>query len=249
MTNERLRDALLRNGLDLDQVAKATGVDPKTVERWITKGRSPYPRHRHAIASMVRETENYLWPDAVAAERKAEISESEVVKVYPSRNAIGRAVWNRLFENAKQDIEILVYVGMFLTEDRDLIKVLRDKAAAGTRIRLLLGDPNSREVTKRSVEENIGKGTIAAKIQHALAFFKRLDGVPGIEIKCHGTTLYNSIYRFDDDMIVNPHVYGFAAPHAPALHLRRLSSGTLFENYSESFEAVWSTAKPAKWEH
>ena len=64
MANERLRDALLRNGFDLEQVAKATGVDPKTVERWITKGRTPVPKHRRAIASMVRETESYLWPDA-----------------------------------------------------------------------------------------------------------------------------------------------------------------------------------------
>ncbi len=41
MPNERLRDALLRNGLDLDHVVRATSVDPKTVERWISKGRLP----------------------------------------------------------------------------------------------------------------------------------------------------------------------------------------------------------------
>ena len=73
MPNERLRDALLRHGLGLDQVARATSVDPKTVERWISKGRLPYPKHRRAIAAMVRESENYLWPDAIAPERKAEI--------------------------------------------------------------------------------------------------------------------------------------------------------------------------------
>jgi hypothetical protein len=76
--NDRLRDAILRNGLNLDHVSNATGVDPKTVERWITAGRTPYPRHRHTIASMVRETENYLWPDAVALQRKTEIAQSEV---------------------------------------------------------------------------------------------------------------------------------------------------------------------------
>ena len=65
MANERLRDALLRNGLTPDQVARAVDVDPKTVERWITKGRAPYPKHRHAIAAMVKESENYLWPAAI----------------------------------------------------------------------------------------------------------------------------------------------------------------------------------------
>ena len=49
MPNQRLRDALLRNTLGFEEVAKATGVDPKTVERWITQDRTPYPRHRHAI--------------------------------------------------------------------------------------------------------------------------------------------------------------------------------------------------------
>ena len=82
MPNDRLRDALLRNGLDFDHVAKATGVDPKTVERWITQDRTPYPRHRHAIAAMVRETETLPLAGRGAPERKAEITESEVVQVY-----------------------------------------------------------------------------------------------------------------------------------------------------------------------
>jgi hypothetical protein len=48
-------------------------------------------------------------------------------------------------------------------------------------------------------------------------------------------------------MLVNTHVYGFMAAHAPLLHLRRLAGGDLFETYSESFEAVWNAAKPPKW--
>jgi len=48
-------------------------------------------------------------------------------------------------------------------------------------------------------------------------------------------------------MIVNPHVYGAGAPHAPALHLRQLSGGDLFDMYMRSFEQVWATAKPPKW--
>ena len=66
--------------------------------------------------------------------------------------------------------------------------------------------------------------------------------MPGIEVRTHGTVLYNSIYRFDDEMIVNPHVYGKVASHAPALHLRRLSAGDLFTTYEDSFTAVWEGA-------
>jgi transcriptional regulator with XRE-family HTH domain len=247
MPNQRLRDALLRNGLKLDHVAKATGVDPKTVERWVTQDRTPYPRHRHAIASLVRETETYLWPDSIAPDKKKEINESEVVQVYPHRHAVTQDVWAQLLGQAKLNISILVYSGMFMTDNPSLIKTLRRKAATGVSVRILLGDPASREVARRSEEENIGKGTLAAKVRNALAFYKPLTDEPRAEIRCHKTTLYNSIYRFDDEMLVNTHVLGFMAAHAPVLHLRRLSGGDLFETYAESFQGVWDGAKPPKW--
>jgi hypothetical protein len=47
-------------------------------------------------------------------------------------------------------IDVLVYVGMFLTENPALLPALRAKGAAGARVRLLLGDPNSREVQRRT---------------------------------------------------------------------------------------------------
>ncbi|MFI6098695.1 DUF5919 domain-containing protein [Lentzea sp. NPDC051213] len=245
MANERLRDALLRNGLTYEQVAKATGVDQKTVERWITKGRAPYPRHRNTIASMVKETETYLWPDAVAPERKAEITESEVVKLYPHRNSIPADLWDHLITNATQQVEVLVHAGIFLVERPTFMRDLANKAANGARIRLIFGDPASREVAKRSDEEQLGKGTLGSRIRNALAFYRPLIDVDGVEMRFHKTTLYNSIFRFDDEMVVNTHVYGFQAAHAPALHLRRLAAGDLFETYSESFEHVWNLSKPA----
>jgi hypothetical protein len=69
--------------------------------------------------------------------------------------------------------------------------------------------------------------------------------VQGIAVRLHATTLYTSIYRFDDDMLVNLHVYGLPAAHAPLLHLRRLSEGELFCTYSDAYERVWPEAIPA----
>lgn len=247
MANDRLRDAISRGGLSVDDVAQKIGLDPKSIERWITQDRIPYPKNRHAIAALLRESEAYLWPSAVSEEKATEVSGSEVVQVFPSRNAIPRDLWDRLLNQATSRVDILVYVGMFLTENPDLIPALQAKGAAGGRVRLLFGDPASREVARRSADEGIGKNAISAKIRNALAYFGRIADEPGVEIRCHGTTLYNSVYRYDDEMIVNPHVYGLTAPHAPALHLRRLSAGSLFETYSRSFDAVWETAKPPKW--
>jgi hypothetical protein len=65
-----------------------------------------------------------------------------------------------------------------------------------------------------------------------------------VEVRFHATTLYNSIYRFDNDLLVNAHVYGAPAAHSPVLHLRRLPGGRLVDHYQASFERVWEQAHP-----
>jgi hypothetical protein len=243
MKNERLRDSMHSKGFTASRLAEEMGVDPKTVERWITQGRVPYPKYRHAICARLREKETYLWPSLLTAARVAKVNESELVAFYSHRSVVPDDLWGRLFAQSASNIDILVYVGMFLTENTTLLADLTQKAEAGASIRLLFGDRDSPAVIQRSTDEKIGPHTISAKIDHALAHFTPLAAVPGVEIRRHGTVLYNSIYRFDDEMIVNPHVYGKIASHAPALHLRRLVAGDLFEMYADSFDAVWTEAK------
>ena len=69
----------------------------------------------------------------------------------------------------------------------------------------------------------------------------RLDGV---EFRFHRTVLYNSIYRADDQVLVNTHLFGVTAAHAPVWHLRKLPAGELAGLYIDSFERVWETATP-----
>ncbi len=45
-------------------------------------------------------------------------------------------------------------------------------------------------------------------------------------------------------MLVNTHIPGVNAYRAPAIHLRQLDTGSLFQTYAESFEAVWIAARP-----
>ena len=107
--------------------------------------------------------------DALCA--RAEVSRSEIVHVYPHRSSVPADLWDSLLERATTYVDILVYVGMFMTEKPDLLKALREKGENGARIRLLFGDRNAPAVTQRSIDEGIGEHTIAAKIEHALAFF------------------------------------------------------------------------------
>src|SRR5436190_920876 len=149
MRNERLRALLLERGKTPDQLAEAVRVDAKTVERWITRGRLPYRRHRFEVASFLGVDESYIWPDALGKDEIAVVSESEVVAVYPHRSEVPRDFWGHLFSHAEREIGVLVYAGLFLSEDAGIQKIFKDKASSGVRVRILLGDPDSQVVNDR----------------------------------------------------------------------------------------------------
>lgn len=245
MPNERLRAALLERGLTAAALAEAIGVDQKTVERWITKGRTPYRRHRFAVASQLGVDETYLWPEALSRQQMASASESEIVTVYPHRWSVPRDVWGRLFGKAKREIGVLVYAGLFLSEDAGVQKIFAEKARAGVRVRILLGDPDSPHVAERGADEGVGVGdAMAAKIRNAMVMYRPLRAIESVEFRLHSTVLYNSIYRADDELLVNTHVYGLPAPHAPVWHLRKVAGGDIVNTYLDSFERVWEGARP-----
>jgi len=243
MRNERLRALLLERGKTPDQLADAAQVDAKTVERWITKGRVPYRRHRFEVATFLGVDESYIWPDALGRDEVAVVSESEVVAVYPHRSEVPRDVWGHLFSAAEQEIGVLVYSGLFLSEDAGIQKIFKEKAKAGVRVRILLGDPDSEVVAQRGEDEGVGDAQ-AAKIRNALALYRPLRAVDGAEFRFHRTVLYNSIYRADDQVLVNTHLFGVTAPHAPVWQLRKRPGGELAGLYIDSFERVWETATP-----
>ncbi len=66
-----------------------------------------------------------------------------------------------------------------------------------------------------------------AKVRNALTLYHTLREVPNIEIRLHRTTLYNSIYRAGDQLLVNQHAYGVHASHAPLFCLNGAEHGDL----------------------
>jgi hypothetical protein len=242
MPNERLRAALLEHGLTPGALGEELGVDHKTVERWLS-GRVPYRRHRYAVASRLQLDEAYLWPGALSREQVAAASDSEVLAIYPHRSDVPRDVWERLFAPAEREIGVLVYSGLALAEDTGLQKILAERARAGVRVRVLLGDPDSPQVAERGRDEGVGDG-MAARIRNVLVLYQALRGSDGVEFRFHQTVLYNSIYRGDDHLLVNTHIYGMPASRAPVWHLRKVAGGEIAATYLDSFERVWDTAVP-----
>ena len=164
--NEALRQALVRARQREDDIAAHLGVDPKTVRRWLN-GRVPYPHNRAAIADLVDVDEADLWP-GVGGPLTGRGRPDELGAIYPHRWAIPRDVWTRFFGAAEQEITILAYSALFLAEDEGILQILIARARDGVKVRIALGDPDSRHVAERGDEEGIGTA-MSAKIRNALA--------------------------------------------------------------------------------
>ena len=154
MANDRLRAAIFTQGFAVHHIAGELAVDPKTVDRWIG-GRTPYRRHRHALATLLRTDAGYLWPNALSDEQINASALAEVVRIYPHRAAVPRSLWMDLFERAASQIDVLVYAGLFLAEEPGFVPLLKRKARTSVSVRLLLGDPESTNVAERGREEYV----------------------------------------------------------------------------------------------
>ena len=69
-------------------------------------------------------------------------------------------------------------------------------------------------------------------------------GTPGLDIRTHDTTLYTSIFRVDDTMIVNFHIYGSPGRNNPVLVLSRHHEPRLWATLEQAFTQVWENATP-----
>ncbi|MCO1657357.1 XRE family transcriptional regulator [Pseudonocardia humida] len=234
---EPLRRALIGARIRDVDVAKSLGVDPKTVQRWLG-GRVPHARHRWSVADLLSVHEYDLWPHLADLPS----IDAEVYSTYPHRSSVPRQIWRRLFETADSEIGILVYSGLFIAEDAELLRLLSGKARSGTTVRIVVGDPDSPHVDQRGQDEGIN-GAMAAKIHNAILLYRPLLAA-GASIRLHSTVLYNSLYFGDDEMLINQHIHGIAAAYAPVLHLRRRVEDGIFSTYVESFERVWEPATP-----
>lgn len=239
--NERLRAAIYSASLSADDVAKHLGIDRKTVDRWIS-GKRPYKRNQHSVAKLLGVDPGYLWPGA-SVDEAAGLASSELISIWPVRSLVPVRQWIHLFERAERRIDVLVYAGFWLSEEPAVRDVLVERAAAGVQVRFLIGDPSSPAVSVRSEEEGID-GIIPGTIKNVLHNYRKVMLHPAARFRFHDTTLYNSIYRADDEMLVNSHVYGLPGHMTPLMHLRRVPGAELFATYLNSFERVWDDSYP-----
>jgi len=236
VANERLRSSLHNRQFSVESFAAELSVDTKTVQRWVTQDRVPHRRTAFRAATLLEVPAAWLWP---GIEDGAGPSASEVVAFFPHRSETPKHLWLDLLSSTAGPIWILAYASLFLAEENpESIELIRKKAADGADVRIVLGDPDSPQVALRGREERLFEA-IPVRIRMALAYYRPLVGCPGIQFQLHQATLYNSIFRFGDHMLVNQHIFGTYGYVAPILHLQRLEGADLFATYEKSFLRVW----------
>jgi hypothetical protein len=114
---------------------------------------------------------------------------------------------------------------------------------AGLGVRMVFGDPDSPYVRSRGAETGIDDA-LRAKVRSALVRCRPLAETDSVAVRRHATVLRNSLYRADDELLVNTHVYGVRAARASMLHLRSFGPESLASTYLDNFERVWAGASP-----
>jgi transcriptional regulator with XRE-family HTH domain len=238
--NAALRKALAAAQLTETDVAAHLGVDPKTVRRWLS-GQQPYPRHRWALADLLRAEESTLWPPRSQPGEAYASASDHAQCVYAHRWQVPRVAWWNLFDSAEHEIGILVYSGLFLFDDPGMLDLLKSRAQGGVSVRIMIGEPTSQAVRKRGDEEGIGK-VLSARASNALLLLRALGNVYGVTIRTHISVLYNSIYLTEKQVFVNHHLYGLPAARSPVTQIDRDVAPDTAETYAKSFARVWRQA-------
>lgn len=236
--NDRLEGAMVAAGHTPESLGEVVRADPKTVRRWIG-GRTPFPHNQRLVAALLDAEVGFLWPEIVDPDAAAD--DGEVIASYAHRGKVPSSLWRELVTGPTTTVSVLVYAGLpYFENDPEVVECLLRRADDGVKTRLALGDPDCAAVALRGREENID---MAGRIRNSLRLIEPLVGHPGIEVRLHETTLYNSLYIADGRMLVNQHIRGIPAARAPLMLLRRTPDGARFANYARSFEHVWDEAR------
>ncbi|WUR94902.1 helix-turn-helix domain-containing protein [Streptomyces sp. NBC_01262] len=247
--NTALRSAMKSAGLTPRKLALHVGVSSKTVERWVADAELiPHARNREDASQALGVDAEMLWPKAVTDRLKTG-TDREIVHSYPYRSACPSTVWSDLIADSTRDLFFAGYTNYFLwTQQPAFSATLRAKASAGCRIRFLLGDPECDVTLQREEVEDVPL-TVSTRIRITLGELAKLGPVEGVEtrfsaVQDAASHIALSVFRFDDEALVTPHLARLVGHDSPLLHLERHGEGGMFDRFAEHAEEIWTRATP-----
>ncbi|ROQ80693.1 hypothetical protein EDD95_0223 [Streptomyces sp. CEV 2-1] len=247
--NAALQSAMDDVGLSPRQLAYRVGVSAKQVERWLgNAGLTPHARNRADACRALGVDEEMLWPKAVQ-ERVKTGTDRELVHSYPYRSACPSTVWTELVESARAELFLAGYTNYFFwTQIPHFAETIRRKVESGCRVRFLVGDPDGEVTRQRETIEDVAL-SVSTRIRITLEHLDRLGPLEGLETRVSAPLdainhVSLSVFRFDDDALVTPHLARLVGHDSPLLHLRRHGSGGMFDRFAEHGEELWERAVP-----
>jgi lambda repressor-like predicted transcriptional regulator len=244
VTNAALHAAMKAARLGIADLAQHCEVDPKTAGRWLAnEHRMPHPAHRMAVCDLLGVEEQVIWPHVVRQTIKTG-PDREIVTAYPTRAAAPKSLWRSLITGARNDIVFAGYTSYFLwLEQPNLHTVLRKKAERDCRVRFLVGDPES-EVTRRREEAENVPLTVSTRIRITLDELAKIPATTGLEARFSDEHISLSVFVFDRDMLVCPHIATSVGHDSPTLHIRREQTDGLFDRFAYHVSELWSRGRP-----
>ncbi|MFC1413368.1 XRE family transcriptional regulator [Streptacidiphilus sp. N1-12] len=223
----------------------------KTVERWLADGeRVPHARNREDACAALGVDEEVIWPQVVRDKLKTG-HDRELVQAYPYRSACPSTVWGKLVADTTADLYFAGYTNYFLwLEQPNFAATLRAKLEAGCRVRFLLGDPEG-EVTKQreTIEETAL--SVSTRIRITLESLRSLGPIEGLETRYSAPLdainhVSLSVFRFDSEVLVTPHLARLVGHDSPLMHLRRQGPAGMFDRFAEHAEELWTRGVSAE---
>ncbi|MFG2585772.1 XRE family transcriptional regulator [Streptomyces malaysiensis] len=189
-----------------------------------------------------------LWPKAVRDRLKTG-GDRELVQSYAYRSACPSTVWADLIAGATEDLFFAGFTSYFLwTQVPPLPEMLRRKAESGCRVRFLLGDPDGAVTRQREAIEDVAL-TVSTRVKMTLEQLAKIGEVQGLEARFSASAdamnhVSLSVFRFDDDALVTPHLARLVGHDSPLMHLRRHGDVGMFSRFAEHVEELWTGGVP-----
>ncbi|SEK51016.1 hypothetical protein SAMN05414137_102260 [Streptacidiphilus jiangxiensis] len=189
-----------------------------------------------------------IWPQAVRDKIKTG-HDRELVQFYPYRSACPSSVWAGLIADAEQDVILAGYTNYFVwLEQPAFADTIRRKVEAGCRVRFLLGDPDGDVTRQREVIEDTAL-SVSTRIQITLENLRTLGPLNGLEARYSTSQdainhVSLSVFRFDSQELVTPHLARLVGHDSPLLHLRKAEDGGLFDRFRDHAEELWGRGIP-----
>jgi hypothetical protein len=170
---------------------------------------------------------------------------TETVLPYADRGLISRQQWNGIIQGTVSHLWLYGMAEFGYATDDDVPAIIRDAAAAGCEVRVLLLDPEYSGAADIDADEGSPPGTLTTRIRAALARFTQMREAasPQMQLRTYDTHPAVSVVRGDDRMLVTPYLRFSSGSNSPTFELTKASARKMFSRYARHFDHMWNLAK------